>query len=399
MTESGILARIHPLLTLARTLRHYENALAKANGDRFNLFEILRLQSDEASHSRMLAELLDPNGSHAQGAVFLKRFLVELQISDFDADSAKVMTEVSVSDGRMDIVLRDGQRREIVIENKIFAQLQNDQLGRYHRSKPAARLLFLTLDGRDPVDWATNSSYTKEFKQNFQSIGYDREILAWLSACRQEAATVPVVREAVTQYIHLIQQLTQQNTSAHMNEEIVKTATHDVETYEAYAALVNAQVEVRAAIVERLNSQLEGLAEKRGWTTTKRLQAKGERWEGLFFTNEQASARNLRFGFEFDGDNYRNCWWGVAWLQKPGNPSMQAQLIKIFEQEAKLGRARKPTENVPLWDCMGNHRNWGDKEMAQVLQGELAAELMGWMQKLADLIGALPGEAGAARAD
>ena len=115
---------------MAKTIRHYEVALTQGNGERFNLFDILHVGHYEVrTHSPLLAELLNPHGSHGQGAVFLKHFLTEVEIQDFDAESARVFPEVSIGElGRLDIVITDKDRRSIFVENKIYAGLQERQL-------------------------------------------------------------------------------------------------------------------------------------------------------------------------------------------------------------------------------------------------------------------------------
>ena len=133
MSDVSLLSRSRHLLSLAGTIHHYEEALTQASGERFNLFNILHVGHYEVpTHSPMLAELLNPKGTHGQGFVFLKHFLVELNVHDFDAESARVETEVSIPQGRLDIVITDGNRRSIFIENKIYAVLQDKQLERYH---------------------------------------------------------------------------------------------------------------------------------------------------------------------------------------------------------------------------------------------------------------------------
>ena len=41
---------------------------------RFNIFDALRIVDREVKHSDFLAWLLDPNESHGQGGLFLRRF-------------------------------------------------------------------------------------------------------------------------------------------------------------------------------------------------------------------------------------------------------------------------------------------------------------------------------------
>jgi hypothetical protein len=48
--------------------------VAKATGDNFNIFQTLKLETDEDSHSKIIAELLNPKGSHGRESEFLELF-------------------------------------------------------------------------------------------------------------------------------------------------------------------------------------------------------------------------------------------------------------------------------------------------------------------------------------
>ena len=49
---------------------------AELTGENFNVFSILQMESAEVkTHSAIIAELLNPQGSHSQGTLFLKLFL------------------------------------------------------------------------------------------------------------------------------------------------------------------------------------------------------------------------------------------------------------------------------------------------------------------------------------
>ena len=216
MSDTDHTSKALGLLSLAETIRKYEDKLTRATGEQFNLFDILSIGHLEVrTHSPILAELLNPNGSHGQGDVFLRHFLTQLEIQDFDASSAKVIKESSLGElGRIDIVITDKNRKSVFIENKIYAGEQERQLERYHIRNPEANLLFLTLKGESPVNFVTNPAYqTPQFKAVFKTVSYNTDIVRWLESCRKEVATAPSVRAAITQYIHLIQRLTQQNTS------------------------------------------------------------------------------------------------------------------------------------------------------------------------------------------
>ena len=48
-------------------------------GEKYNIFQIMSMESDEVStHSAVVANLLDPRGSHGCGDAFLKLFLSQI---------------------------------------------------------------------------------------------------------------------------------------------------------------------------------------------------------------------------------------------------------------------------------------------------------------------------------
>lgn len=60
---------------LSNINRAYEIVKKSSNED-FNIFSILRMETDEVNtHSRFIAELLNPKGIHFQGEVFLELFI------------------------------------------------------------------------------------------------------------------------------------------------------------------------------------------------------------------------------------------------------------------------------------------------------------------------------------
>ena len=103
------------------------------NGKKFNIFSIQRTASDELRVCRLLRELLDPNGSHGQGDVFLRKFFTVVLNSDFhglidqDYKTAKVVCEETIDNlRRIDIVIHIG-RHLIPVEVKLYADDQNKQ--------------------------------------------------------------------------------------------------------------------------------------------------------------------------------------------------------------------------------------------------------------------------------
>lgn len=86
-----------------------------ANGAGFNVFRLCSVDHYEVMHSKILAEFLNPQGSHGQGTLFLACFQKLLEdnygFNGVFSDKSIVQTEVTGyteddSVGRMDILNR-----------------------------------------------------------------------------------------------------------------------------------------------------------------------------------------------------------------------------------------------------------------------------------------------------
>jgi hypothetical protein len=100
----------------------------RSDGAAFN--PLSRLKIKETAHSRILGDLLNPFGSHGQGALFLEAFLRFLEIPEPD----KGPWNVTVEAGRVDIMLwrEKPVKSAIIIENKSNnAGDQPNQIYRY----------------------------------------------------------------------------------------------------------------------------------------------------------------------------------------------------------------------------------------------------------------------------
>ena len=113
--------------------REYEKA--KITEENFNVFSVMNMEHSEVNtHSSIIGELLNPNGSHGQGDVFLKFFISEVQnsfgsdieLNNFDTLINDKICEKTVSldidwenitGGRIDLILED-KNQILIIENK-----------------------------------------------------------------------------------------------------------------------------------------------------------------------------------------------------------------------------------------------------------------------------------------
>ena len=105
------------------------------NGDDFNIFKITGIQSDEVKMCRMLAEIIDPKGTHNTGLFFIRSFVKKvlyLDIAEDELASARVYVEYHTgADRRIDIAIVTN-KRFIPIEVKIYAEDQTRQCKDYY---------------------------------------------------------------------------------------------------------------------------------------------------------------------------------------------------------------------------------------------------------------------------
>ncbi|MDR5867776.1 PDDEXK-like family protein [Halomonas koreensis] len=248
----------HNLLSLAGLLRQ-----RYVRPTPFNLFTILRSAGDEVRlHSRFLAALLDPL-RHSLGPTPLRGFLAQCAIEDFVLEDVRVECER----WNMDILITNARRQAVVIENKIHAGDQPDQLMRYHRQLRAAgyrpvHVRYLTLDGRDPQADSLGDLQALEAEAgSYAALDYQGDVMPWLSTCMGHAALDPPLRESLLQYRQVIQQLTGNDMDSQHLATLADTllqgdnlkAAHDIRL--AYdEALIRLQVRLWRALRDRIEA-------------------------------------------------------------------------------------------------------------------------------------------------
>ncbi|HHV85044.1 MAG TPA: PD-(D/E)XK nuclease family protein [Petrimonas sp.] len=268
MSIENLLREINLLLVQER-----ERQKARTErGENFNVFSVIGLSTEEVRlHSAFLAELLNPLGTHGLKDAFLKAFLQEV-INDenfsFDTTSAKVKPEYVIDfiddsaerGGRIDILIRNDNKGAIVIENKINAGEQINQLLRYHNfvndNGYEYKLLFLNKDGSNPTNVSTGNQVL-----NFAVISYREHILKWLNRCVELSACYPQVRESIRQYILTIKNIC--NIMDNQNELLdILTSRNNIET--TLSILENSH-EIHNRVRENFGEQLKELAAEYGF--------------------------------------------------------------------------------------------------------------------------------------
>ena len=231
--------KIQILLSQVGVLINKNNEILDVTGSRFNIFEVLGVNHYEKSHSAILAEFLNPRGSHALESKFLEKFLESVKLKfSFEANQAKVVQEMwTYGKGRIDIVI-ESCGKAIIIENKIYAEDQWEQLKRYQefankRYNGNYQIFYLTLDGIEASD---NSAKDVKYK----SLSYKTDVINWLEQCVMISANFPLVRETINQYINHIKTLTNQDMSTKQKDEVVDLMLKNIEASMSIAGNINA---------------------------------------------------------------------------------------------------------------------------------------------------------------
>ncbi|MDY3363071.1 PD-(D/E)XK nuclease family protein [Riemerella anatipestifer] len=282
------------LQNINTALKKYNDNIYK-NGENFNIYSLLGLERQENNtHSKIIAELLSPDGSHGQGDLFLQLFLSEIYGEcHLTKDFIRVTREYycgqidknSEHGGRIDILIENGNK-QWMIENKIDAIEQYKQLERYHNKFPNGELLFLTMTGYQ-------SSFHLELSEkkiSYKCISYQNTICSWLEKCITELeknANKSYLKTAIQQYLNLIKNMNNKGINQEKQMEIINEIKANIEASFEIKTLFNRAVEEILKDLSNEISDFLGLKEINSTNWNK------------YFTKD--NWENLAIGFEHEG--------------------------------------------------------------------------------------------------
>lgn len=336
-------------------------------GENFNVFNVLGLGTNETrTHSAFIAELLNPKGSHGCGTAFLSEFIQRFTTFSHSAaeiEKANIKVELFIGNknkdategGRIDIVISIGKRL-ILIENKIYAQDQENQLLRYTKyaqdqvqlgSYNEYKLLYLTLYGTEASAYSTNGEL--QSNKDYGLISYSNDILKWLAFCKEKAVERPLVRETITQYINLIKELTCQDMESTQQKNIFA----EMARYpEATAAIFHTGFTAfRNYVFEHFCSpQFEQEATRLGLIYQPSNILSGEKECGFYFYKPEWKHSKICIETEsYDHDFY----YGISFADT--TPNEYRQHSNTVQQILP----KKSTDWWPYgWDNMRKYANW-----------------------------------------
>lgn len=177
---------------LMSTRSHYADKLSPD----FNPFQFMK--TDENSLSRLIAWLLNPKESHAQGAVFLEAYLqvVKPDWIATDLQETSVNCEVLTNHGRRIDILISHRNWTIGIENKLRgAGDQKDQVDHYLqyldklKSANAQKcLIYLTTQGAEPSEYSLSEDHCALRTSTGELLlSCPKQLISWLKLCRGQS--------------------------------------------------------------------------------------------------------------------------------------------------------------------------------------------------------------------
>jgi hypothetical protein len=221
-----------------------------------------------------------------------------------------------------------------------------------------------------------------------QPISYAKHILDWLRDCRKEATCVPVVRELLTHYIHLIETLTHQTPPSQMNEELVSQITSTSDNLNAFFYLRELESTVYDALFKALDARLDAMATRLNLERVGRCEDLHSKGGGFYFTSSTLNAAGLQLGFEFEKGGCQDFFFGFT--------KMSDQPVQIEPQLKDMFRSKSgSTARWPAWAWFDDpYRYWGKDAFEGLRSGAFADQVEARLKELLEIFKqAMPGEA------
>lgn len=341
---------IKELLSQLLPLHHAEQERLKKEkeeGRCFNVFSALNMCSDEVRlHSRLLATLLNPKANHGLENEFLKLFLIALGLpEDYITHCKEQIVERTIGEvtettgGRIDIILED-RGHAVIIENKIYAGDQPNQLLRYYNygvkqfGENNFKLVYLTLNGSEPSSDSLGGGHFE-----FLKLSYAQDILGLLDRLMTTYPQKPVHR-TIKDYITIIKQLTHQDMDTKYQQSIIEEAIK-YDNIDVTSELLLLQKQIGDKLrSDYIIKPLKGLG------FNERQDDNGALWKSL------NSKRNLFIVIKTDKDYWKEAWIAVASEDKT---IVQQSKLDCFTHE--------PTQNYPYgWSWISDNKgnDWHD---------------------------------------
>ena len=361
----------------------------------FNCFNYIK--PNENKLSAIIADLLDPKGSHGQGELFFSLFLEIFDVnfnSHFDVPLNRWIvrleestTEIENSSRRIDIIISCGTHC-IGIENKPWAIDQNMQINDYaeHLNSYDKKWCLLYLSGSNSLPGLR--SITEDKRNELISEGflkccsYKNQIIPWLVNCEAKCRSENV-RHFMKDFINYCKVDICGDSDMSNGDLVVDLILKNPSHLDAFW-LIPKKEDIKAKLIVKLRKDIKVLAQAAGWELD---------WSedlNLYapyagFGIHRQWWKNYRIGCQFAGRNLRDLCCGVYKLDET-YPNLGLNVKLINEEMNKSGHfdpAWWPWQFKRAFDA-----DWDERvePWLEIQSGEMPNKIFATLIQLAELV-------------
>ncbi len=175
----------------------------------YNMVNVVRKATHEVGmHSNVIYSLIDPNGVHYQGDLFLNLFVKEVLKIDDIGTIYDVQAEESTTKGkRIDFTIKS-DKYLIGIEMKVNHHDSNNQIKDYSdylceqaTNDEEVKIYYLTKFGSEAHERSHRG-------KDYTRISFSEDILKWIDLCQQEVRNITNLNEAFENYKNIVKKIT-----------------------------------------------------------------------------------------------------------------------------------------------------------------------------------------------
>jgi len=375
----------------------------------FNAFEIL--YALELPLSRMIGEFLNPKGSHEQGQIFLDLFIDKFLRNNLFLKQSKNITlkpEHRFNNGQIDILIDFDNKFGIAIENKPYADDQDQQIIRYCDYLGSVygnnnySMIYLSSDGSEPTEKSLTKIEKERLGKQFVIISYP-QLRTWYLDCAEitkktSSERLTVIINEFAEYINRVFCGTN-SLKDNMIGETIKN--HIIDTYELNKLWNKNKSDYENLWKNKINNLINKELPKLVFEKLKSDKIIDENWtfiEGKF----DIETRHIE-GFRIKKKNWKYFEYGVfswATIVEKGtksmfpliiskenkeitNPDFVNKISQITETEIQKGNLRKPSaiwySNFPD----KNFQNWDYEQWIEIKpNGKTVEYVANFLEKL-----------------
>lgn len=396
MVNSSNQALLKSVAFKINVLREAEKKFSNQLAPNFNLFYYLR--TDEVGLSRVLADLLDPNGRHGQGYLFLDALsrAVGQEWVACRCDWRVTLERQANGQRRIDIFM-ESKAGIIGIENKPWASDQINQLSDYanvlSRWSAGRNFLLIYFGNYDPSGESINVEKREELRKSGNYIRLTFHGLAtWLDECASKTKAI-VVRVFVEDLAKFVRGNINGELEMSEENEIITEICKSPENIESAFNMVNAMSALKKSLLEKFRSDLDSKLKEKGfhlvWDD-----GMTNNWRSCVGFGVKFSEQDLYLRIEFEGSGLYNAIWGIRRVDENVNKDMVLWGAIKNKMDDIFGEGWRSSDWWPCWRRLDNNFelnffgpgfvNWGisEKPWIMINEGELSKKIVVLAEKV-----------------